>query len=199
MFPAFSCSRAGRAQCRKKAHQLQEIPLLKKWGWDKRPASPGHHSKDLLWSNPTQPAAKLRQAEEARKRRKCSGHPGGTGVSSVQLCRGLPELLPLWNQVQHSCLPLLQIPSVFTPRVFVLADARHLSPQSCFAFSALSRLRIHMAAAQASVAGCVQDASLQSTLPAWHTLDISPSRCALAPCCPDLTGLSSTCVITEIL
>ena len=88
MFPAFSCSQAGRAQCWKKAHQLQEIPLLKKWGWDERPASPGHHSKDLLWSNPTQPPAKLRQAEEARKRRKCSSHPGGTGVSSVQLCRG---------------------------------------------------------------------------------------------------------------
>lgn len=183
MFPAFSCSQAGTAQCRKEAHQLQEIPLLKKWGWDERPASPGHHWKDLLWSNSTQPPAKLRQAEDARKRRKCSSHTEGTGVSSVQ----------------HSCLPLLADSVSFHTRVFVLADVLHLSPQSCFALSAFGRPRIHMAATQASMAGWVQHAGVQSTLPAWHTLDISPSSCAFAPCCPDLTGLSSTCVITEIL
>lgn len=61
-------------------------------------------------------------------------------VSSKLFCRGPQQLLP-WkkSRTTTAASDSLQISSVFTPQVFVLADASHLGPQPCFVFSALTR------------------------------------------------------------
>lgn len=156
--------------------------------------------KDLLWSNSSQPPWSWDKQRMLGKGGSAAVTEKELGFPSVQLCRGPLELLPLWNQVQHSCLPLLADSVSFHTWVFVLHRCPPLeSPSPACSLLPSVDLGTHGSKLQASMAGWVQDASAVNPSLPGTPFDISPSSCAFAPCYPDLTGLSSTCVITEIL